>query len=399
MAFILGQDEDLDDQNPQSAQQAPLMGGQSANVGGAAPAATGVGKGGQGGWTNIQNYLSANPGDTGSANALQNEVGAQFGKEKDTMTTAANDYVKSAEDQVNKAKVSTEDADKMIDDSAGKFSYAGTSDPSYYQNVDKMRGALTGAYQGPKSYDYGLEAKTQEYGQAVGKDGNFDGLLKDLYSRRTPNALSQGQYNLQKQLDVHNDKLTGARASLADQYGGLQAERDNVVKGATEKLGGLEQSYRTNQNALRDYLTGKSTALGTSIDQQEADARKAYDQALNSGTGREAIGYTQIMNTAGNQPDIAPRAAAGIWGSDLNWNQLQKENDTLKSSYTPGGIYWYGAQPELDARKQALNSFYGEQDAKYKDVADMDERKFNTLMDFLNSNDARREEGFSVRKK
>jgi hypothetical protein len=407
MAFILGQDDD--EQNGQAQQapgSAPLVGGGSAAVGASAGANSGVGKGGQGGWTNMQNYLSANAGDTGSAGALQQTVGSQFGKEQETMQKASGDFVNSAQDQVNKAKIGNDDADKLINESAAQYSYTGNgANQGYTQNVDKVKGALTNQYSGPKEYSYGFDAKTQDYGNAVGKEGNFDGLLKNIYSQRTEKPLSQGQYNLQKQLDVHNTKLNDTRSQLANDYQGLGSKRDETVKNTTDQLGQTEQAYRTNQNALRDYLSGKSTGLDTSISQAEADARKGYEQAASQGTGIGSLGYNRIASALGNQPDIAKRAAHGIWGNNLNYNQLQKEGDVFEANrLLPNqqkDVWWYTAdrEPELASRRNVLNTFYGEQDAKYANVADEDERKYNTLLDFLGSSDPRKEQGFQVRKK
>lgn len=414
MAFILGQDEEKDQQQAGSG-VAPLTGGQTASIAGGAPTATGVGKGGQGGWTNLQNYISANQGDTGSTQALNQSVGGQFGQESQNMQKQSSDFVAGAEDQVNKAKISNEDADGLINSSAGLYSYGGQQADEYTQNVGKVQGALTNAYSGPKEYSYGLGAKTQEYGNALGKDGNFDGLLKNLYSERTKSPLSQGQYNLQKQLDVHNSSLNDARTKLAGDYEGLGKQRDQTVQQTTEQLGGLEQQYRTNQNALRDYLSSQSNKYDTEIGQAEADARAAYDKDFR---GASNLAGAFSNREAFDPGTIYPYVFDGTTSDrhNLTWNQQQREQDLVNNRANPvGNELWqmiYGgknpngssefgtiARDSFGGNANALSNFYSTQDTKYENTADEQERKYNALQDFLNSDAARKEQGFRVRGK
>jgi hypothetical protein len=378
---------------------APLVGGASANVGAGAggSAPTGMQKGGQGGWTNLQSYIGANAGDQGGASALKSTVGSEFDKEKQNVESQSGQYVADAQKQYDDNSVDANKAKEMLDSSQSLYSYDGQHKDGYQQNKDKIKGALTGQYSGPTSYQYGMGAQAQQYGQQLGDDQSFNKLMGDIYAKKSAAPLSTGQRSLQNQLDVHNTALSDERKNLSQGYGDLNTYIGDTAKSTTDKLGGIEEKYRTNQNSLRDYLTGEQNTVDQNIGRQEADARKAYAEFMGSGSGNEAIGYSQIMNGRGNQPDIMPRSAAGIWGSNLSWDQLQKENDTLKSSYSATNPYWYGAQPELDRRRSALQGMYGEQDAKYKDVADIDERRFNTLMDFIGSDGPRKEQGFKIR--
>jgi hypothetical protein len=44
-----------------------------------------------------------------------------------------------------------------------------------------------------------------------------------------------------------------------------------------------------------------------------------------------------------------------------------------------------------------LDNFYGQQDQQYANTADQEERFYNTIQDFLNSDAERKKQGFNVR--
>lgn len=406
MAFIEDDLED-DDQQQLGGGQAPLVGGGS-NAAGTGVSQAGVGAGGTGGWTNIQAYLNANKGDTGSSQALQSEVGEQFNKERDAFKTDSSKFLSDAEKQLGESKVTGDQAGEMVKQGAANYDWGGQQKTAYTDNVNKIQGFLTNDYKGPKSYDYGFNAQTQNYGSAVkGDSQGFDSLMNSIQSKKANAPLTSGQYQLQKQLDVNNENLVNTRKQLGQQYEGLTAERDNVVKDTTQKLGGYEQDYRTGQNALRDYLTNQSGDYDTKIAQQEGAAKSEYDKLFKEGkTGNASIGWERGISGV----NATDRANLGIFGDNLSWSQLEKEN----SAITPNRGFWNDTdtehvgwydynrndgttQRELDRRRSVLDGFYGEQDAKYANVADEDERAYNTIMDFLGATGERKKKGFSVR--
>lgn len=392
MAFLSQEDDELQGQG-QNGAQSPLVGGGSAQVGGGAGSG-GIGKGGQGGWTNIQAYLGANTGNTGGSALLDKTASDQFAKEKTDMTSAANTYVSDAQKQVDQAKISNEQADDLINKQGQEYNWGGQQSLGYQQNVDKVKGALNGQYQGPTSYQYSLGADTQNVGNALKDDQAFNNYMGDVYAKASGKTLSTGQRALQNQLDVNNNDLSNARQRALGQYAELGDLRDKTVKSATDQLGGLEQQYRTNQNALRDYLTGKSNTYDTEIGQAEAAARAAYNQAANTGSGLKSLGYDTIAGIKGNNAEIGPRAQLGVWGDNLNYNQLQNELNAFNS----GQLKWMtpDRDPDLANKQNVLNNFYAQQDAAYANTADEQERKYNALADFLGLG-SKREQGFRVR--
>lgn len=420
MAFIQGNpDDELQGQGQegQAGQgQTPLVGAGSQQVG-QGVSQGGVGAGGAGGWTNIQAYLKANEGDTGSSQALSKEVGSQFGKERDAIKQQSGAFVTDAEKQVNDSKVTTGQAGDMIEQGATDYDFGGQQKSSYTDGVNKIQGFLGNDYKGPKEYSYGFGADTQNYGEALKGGSGFDTLMNNVYKNQAGRPLSSGQFQLQKQFDVNNENLTNARGKLAGQFDQLGKDRDQTVTDTTAKLGGFEQDYRTTQNSLKDFLGRQSNDYDTQIGQAEADARAGYKQTFekdHSGRGNTfsgKFGNNYILNRG-----AADLGASGVWGdrngTDLTWQELQREQglgsptskdwyyNILKGDAPLTGNYGGSRAALRDSfagNASTLNKFYGEQDAKYGDTADKQERAYNTIQDFLKSDAKRKAQGFKVR--
>lgn len=425
MAYIADDDKQLQDPNsPQGQQQQQTGGGGPTTVGqggsndvGSSTSTAGVGAGGTGGWTNIQAYLNANKGDTGSAQALSKTVGDQFNQEKNAYNTDSQKFLQGAQDKVNADKIDTGQADNLINHAKDSYSWTGGQNDAYNQDVSKVQKSLTGTYQGPTTYNYGLSNQTQEYGNDL-KDqtGGFDQIMNHIYQNAAPVPLSSGQLQLQKQLDVNNSNLVDARNNLANQYDQLGADRDKVVADTTSGLGGLEQQYRTNQNSLKDYLTRESNDYDTKVAQEQADARAAYQNTFATGQSGHAGAF--VFPGSGNYYANVPLNNYGIGGDNLTWKQLQNENTIGTSPYAGDEV-----ASELSANLNGnrlngqtatapivgqvhqnylnntdyLNRFYGDQDKKYQNTADPEARSYNAIQDFLNTANARKSQGFKVR--
>lgn len=462
MAFIDNQDENQLDPNAPQGQgqgqtQQPLVGQGSTAVGGSQGASSaGVGPGGTGGWTNIQAYLDANKGDTGSAQLLGKTVGDQFGQERSNFQNDSSKFLTDAQTQADANKITDDQAGSYINQAAGEYSYPGAdpkgsfeyaplptggmagtpqdkatpsptqptvqspTDPSqqadYASIVSKFQKALNDPYSGPTSYDYGFGDQTQQYGADLKDNPSFDTLMQNIYSTASGNPLTSGQYDLQKQLDVNNQALGDTRNSLNDQYSQLTADRDKTVADTTTGLSNIEQGYRQNQSDLYDYLTGQSNTEDQTIGQEEAAARDAYNKDYTTGqSGDASINYQNMLNNADagdisgplTQARINQRVGLGIWGDNLNWNQLQNEqNDRYSggalSPWTNNELYGSAdnrATSDADwaNRLKQLNNFYGNEDQKYVGTADQDKRQYNAIQDFLNSGVAKKDQTFQVR--
>jgi hypothetical protein len=399
MAFIQNPEE-LEQQDQQQ-QQNQLVGGGSNIVSGTggSNAAQPAGRGGtSGGWVNLQNYFNANQGDTGSAQALDKQVSGQFDQERNKFQGDSSAFLQDAQGQVDKAKVSNEDADKAIKSGGSMYNY-GTQSTDYQDQVGKMQNALTGQYTGPRSYEYGFSNQTQEYGDALKNNSGFDKLMGSVYSKTAQRPLTSGQFELQKQLDVNNVALADKRSQLAGGYDALTGDRDKTVTDTTSALSDLEKSFRVNQNRFRDYLSGQANHYEESIGRAEADARAAYQDAYKNGkSGVGSIGLDWIRSQEGGpNPARGTRDALGIYGADLTWDQIKREQDARFTALGGRDLYLGYDPVSWGQRAGMLNNFYSQQDQQYANTADQDERFYNTIQDFLNSDTKRKEQGFNVR--
>lgn len=397
MAFIQGQQDENDPLN-QGQGQNPLVSGQGSNSVGQAVSQGGAPAGGGGGWTNIQAYLKANEGNSGSAQALTNAAQSQFGQEREKMTGDATKFQSDAESEVKNKSIDNQQADDLIKQSGQQYSWGGQQNDAYQGNVKKAQDFLTGSYSGPRDYTYGLSADTQKFGEGAKDNNAFDSLMGRVYNQGAGRPLSSGQFQLQKQFDVNNEALANARQKLGTDYDALSGERDNLVKSTTDNLKGLESTFRNNQARFRDYLGLKQNELDTNIAKQENDARAAYQNTLGSQSGRKSAAEPAIAAMPSSLQDSMAGALSrrGIWG-DLTWNQLQREANILNGSGPDAYRVYYNVDPYLQQNKDALNSFYGQQDQLYGQTADNEERQYNAILDFLGMANGKKAEGFKVR--
>lgn len=413
MAYINGtKEDDLLNQNgdqaqaPELSQQTQLVGGDSQAVGNnTAQQGTG-GAASNKGWTNIQAYLGANQGDQGSAQALNKQVGDQFGQEKQNYTQQSAGVRANAQKQVDENKISNDDADKIIKQSADEYSWNGQQSSPYTENVQKVQGALNNQYSGPTSYNYAFNPTTQNYGNQLKDNTGFDALMNNVYSNAAGRNLSSGQYNLQKQLDVNNQNLVDTRANLSNQYDQLGSGREKSVQDTTAALGQAEQDYRTNQNALRDYLYGQLNAYDTKSTQAEIDARAAYNKDYTTGQSNiRNYADTLSDNLRGGMVIHSTYGDNGIAGQ--NWQDVQNilnnpnTYERLDNAVVGGrGVNANTAANDRawrDSAQAALNNYYQGIDAQYANTGDAEKRSYNAIEDYLGLTDPRKQQGFSVR--
>lgn len=272
MAFIQGQNED-ENQNQQG--NAPLVGQGSSQVGSAGVSQAGTGAGG-GGWTNIQAYLKANEGNTQSANALNKDVGSQFDQEKSGLESKASE-TKAQADAQNKAP--------SLDDAYNDFGGAG----------QQLKDYLNQAYGGPKTFDYGMGAKTQEYGDSLGSRDGFQGLMQGLYNRSAGGAMTTGQRSLQQQLDVNNPQLAQAQGDLSNQYKQLQALAGKTAGDVNSYLQNAETQRQAGQQDTRSQITSRADAAKAEADKLRAQ-RDTWNEAKYGNLDDAIATYTNQEN-------------------------------------------------------------------------------------------------------
>jgi len=392
-------------------------GGQGSAGQGASAAPAGAGGGG--GWANIQSYLDANRGDTGTASYLQNKVGSQFDQEQKNLDQAGKDTVQQGVAEADKIKNDTANAGSMVDAASQAYQWSGQQSDPYTQNVNTLKGDLNNAYSGPSSFSYTMSQPTQRYGADLGNEQGYQGILNQSYRDRTSQPMNDGQLGLQRQLDTTNDALGQTRQNLLAQYAGLGTNINNAVTSNNAALSKAAEDYRVNQNAMRDYLNGTLTDTGTSIGNQEADAKLGINNAYDGSSGQSSIGWDNLnsIDRSGSFGNIAyqnainKRTAAGTWNADNSFRNLAREEDIWAHRQDPsnigkmpiyidtgvGGSHGYDEVNADAANKQkALDSFWDAQQNKYGQTADADKRRWNSIQDILGNSD-RKTQGYNVK--
>lgn len=430
--------KDQQDPNAASGSTTPQVGtGTSGVVSGSsnqAVSTAGVGAGGTGGWTNIQAYLGANKGDTGSAKNLEDKASTQYQSENSALNTQATDTKNQAQGEANKINEAKDKSKEWVSQSANAYSWDGNQNDAYKGNVNKLKSATTDQYAGPNNFAYGTSADFQRTNNALGDNKAFGSYMGDIYTQKAGGQLNSGQLALQGQLDVNNQALADTRQNLLKQYAGFG---DTVNKTVTDTDAAIKKSredYGNNQDALKSSLQNLGNEYDTGLKQAEIDARKGYNDSYTGGSGLSGTFYDRyggggdnaltgtVQNNSVNQlKDL------GVWGSDIAWNNIQKEKEYSDAGKSMGSVAggsldsqkqdygnlqrqdrmdyfnnngygdgWNQAKGNYDRNQSALNNFYSEQDTKYKDTGDSEKKNWNTIMDILGNTD-RKQQGFNVR--
>lgn len=273
-----------------------------------------AGSGGtQGGWTNIQSYVQANQGNpNNSAQALKSTVGNQFNQENQNLQNDVQAQ-KAAADKANSADFSQSSAAQAVND----YAQNGSADV-----LNKYQGILSGSYQKPQTpYAYGMDATTKNYGDDLSSNQGFGTLMNGIYNQAAGGQMSQGQFNLQNQLDTNNTDLANARSDLANQYSGLQSNIAAAPGQLNDYYKSQAQNYSQNQAALKQYL---QTMAAQDQAQMNAPAQPkgnpVADQARNQ--------YSAIQAFLGNPVPVAT-------GAPKTGTAAPKPGDSINNGVAP----------------------------------------------------------------
>ena len=407
MALLAGNDKLKQDQTQQQGgQQQASEVGSGALVGGASNIVSG-GSGGQasapgaqGAWTNIQAYLKANEGNTGSANYFDNKVNQTFDKEKETAQKQADDIKNQAKDTLEKTSIGQDKASQILNQASQNYSYSGKQADPYQQQTGQLKTALTSEFSGPREFNYGLSNEAQRFGQ-VGDQGAFKNIMEGLYNEAAGGQMNRGQLALQRQLDVSNQNLNQARDNAVNKFGTLNQDINSLAQNTTQDLQGIEGQFRGNQEALKNFLSNQANTELQNKAKAEADARAAFDKAYGAKSGQATASYDEylkMLNSTMNNPQnlVDTWSGQGAWGGDnATWKNLSKEMDVVNSLNDFQKDYHLKSD-DLKSNQDALKNFYSQQDSKYANTADSNKRTYNTIMDILNEQN-RLDKGFKVR--
>lgn len=335
--------EQDDKQNPDGTQDPSQTGGQASTQSALSPGASAPGSfstsstpvsggspgvsgaGGTNGWTNIQAYLNANQGNNSSANALNNQVGSAFNQDKQNLESSSAQAKQQAQAQVDQNNISQDKASSLIQDAGKNYSYGSGPQSSQYQgDIGQLTGALSAKYNGPTDYNYGLSQDTQNYGQALGNDQGFQGVMSALYNNAAGGSMGQGAMALQTQLDQDNPAVAQARQNLLSQYSGLTNEQNQTVADTQNAIKQAQSNFGDNQNSLKSYLnqmgTGDQSALNNQVQAYDNFIQNDINQlpALTGANQYSDWSYALNPNSGPNTGNVM-----GVDQQRNEWNSIQ----------------------------------------------------------------------------
>lgn len=281
MAYVNNEDKLLENQSDQYGGQpinsgggsVSLSGGSSTDVGSNQQSAGVSGKGGTGGWTNIQDYLNANNVDSGASGAIQSKADSIYGDEKSKIDSGANQALTEARNSVGPLWTSGQAKDK-VNAAAGAYSWKGEQADQYKNDANDFKNYLGKNYSGPKDYTYSIGSGADQISDAMKTDDTFNKYMGDYYSDKVKSPLNYGQRALQTQLNVSNDALNTMRDNIIKGRSGLGEYRDATVKDTTKKLSDIESGLVTSQKDIRDGLGMYASELDKSEKEQQNAKRE-----------------------------------------------------------------------------------------------------------------------------
>jgi hypothetical protein len=409
MAF-LAQNNKLQDpnqaqgQDQASGQTVPLSGSSGGVITGATGGQAPSGAGGQGSWTNIQAYLNANKGDTGSANMLNKQSSDTIGKEKQNVDQQSSQAKQQAQGQADQVNYSQDKASQILQDASKNYNYDSTQpqNDAYNQDTSQLKNALSAKYQGPTNFAYGISSDAQNFGQNLNSNPGFNQIMGQLYNKAGGGKMTSGQLALQGQLDVNNQALNQARQNAIANYAGLG---DYVNQNATDTnnaIQGAQNQFTQNQQNLLGYLNTTAGAQQSAEKQAEDQAKTNYLSEYNGGeSGLASALLAPTLNGSPLNFDANWYTSMGMpVNSNMTWAQLQAEKDHesplgLDKIIAQNPDIYGGVQSAFGNNASALNNFYNQEESKYANTGDEQKRDYNAIMDILGNSD-RMNQGFDV---
>lgn len=258
--------------------------GAGAPASGAGGSSSGNSNPGGGGWVNIQNYLGANQGNTGSQDILNKQVGGTFGQEQSNLDSQAKDTKAKADAAAGGYQDISADQEKQMmgnvqkrnsvddfftDQSKGIGQFSNSTSGADDQ---KLKSALNYQYQGPKNFNYNIGNDAKTYGDQMGTDQGFNATMQGLYNKSANGGqMGSGAMALQGQLDSGNQGLQTARQQLLGQYAGLN---DNVAKTTAD----TDAAVKADQSGVLAKQAALKSGLTNDMNTAEG-AYKASDQS------------------------------------------------------------------------------------------------------------------------
>lgn len=305
-------------------------------------------------WTNIQDYLTANQGNTASSGFLKNNVTDKLQNEQQDLTNQASGAVNDSKTYSDRTNIGQDQASKLIQDASS----AGKGTDTYNQNTGAIKSGLQ-SYSGPQDFTASLSADAQNYGS--GLSNNFQQLMTNLYGKQAGHDLTPGQAALQSQLDVNpttgGTQLEAERQNALSQYAGLNANFSpgGLVDTTNQQVSNYYNQGTQNQGNLNNYLNG----YGQQQRQSLTDAENLFNTQENTiqqagapanyPTGQQAAVFTDPGISYGGQVGMGQITAQAK-------PQVMQLDATPFTSFQSGGTANDSNIAGMDAQRNQWNT-------------------------------------------
>lgn len=333
MAYATNQ---FDEEEKPQGEAKPVSGGSAGGAvvesggapGQAAPAASGVGAGGQSRWTNIQSYLGANKPSDKIAQTFSQPIAGAFQNDQSTIDKTKSDLGSYKGPQEAQASLGQAMASARNAGTAGNpFD---TDSSGYKQAVSDYQNSQK--YAGPQGFN--LSAESQNQAQALNDQKTYEQRLHDIYQGAAGGQLNLGEYNLQQQLDQDNPYLANARQNLLNQYSGL----GNQVNQTNADIVNAQNAAAGKVQSNKDYLQG--------LQGQLADGRDAYQfnaisDLLGQTNNKQALPSSEKMPVQKGQDvltQIFNEPHSDIYSGNSPQEKLQSMVDIINGKYGTEGM-------------------------------------------------------------
>jgi hypothetical protein len=296
-----------------------LSQGQSDLIGqGQAVAPGGFAKGG-GGWTNIQDYMNANAGQTGTANYLNTTLGGQLDTESKGFDDKASGYQadikKTTTDVLDKGKDFAGQATNLASGfGPGQAGQNGNRDYSSAKDwISSMQAITGGGYKGPENVDFTMSGQTQDLVKSA--KNSPQAVLNKAY--QNVGMSGPGQFALQTNLDTGNAATQEAIGGLKTKAGELEAKQTKIAADMNTAIAAAKQRWIDDPAKLKSEINkirgaAKNSLMGAVSSQNDQINQYVLPSAP------KMSGTTMVKETPGIPDPSGPTAGPRGFGTYLN---------------------------------------------------------------------------------
>lgn len=257
-----------------------LSSAQAGTIGGGQGQASGFQKGG--GWTNIQDYLKANAGNTGTADYIKRDVVGGLDTESKGFEQKAQQYgadIGKSTGVLDKGKTAEQDLSRMAQEAGQAQGTASGMKKAYGSSADdwaqSMKAITGGTYGGPQTADYSVSGQTQGLVKAAKE--NPQALLNQVYQKA--GVSGPGMFALQSNLDAGNVATQGALEQAKTAAGQFETRLKGFSDQTNQQIADAKARWANEPQVLKQKLAeiqaGETAKLNAEVARKNAEIAAA----------------------------------------------------------------------------------------------------------------------------